>query len=110
MAGAVPIQREWLQELAPELVRLRCRYRREGRRIIDYTVQLEILNQGRWQPVVRFDNAHGFCHRDDLHPDGTQDKTVSLIGDANDTFTLAIEELQAHWESHRNRYLREIKP
>lgn len=59
--------------------------------------------------MVRFDNAHGFCHCDTIHPDGTQDKTPLFIGDANDTFTLAIKELRTRWATHRERYLKEIK-
>jgi hypothetical protein len=106
--GDVPlVRREWLQELVPERVRIRCRYRRRGKRIAAYTVQLEIPHQGAWRPVVRFDNAHGFCHRDDIHPDGTQEKTATFVGDANETFTKAIDEIQANWESHVNRFLRE---
>ena len=108
MVEAAVIERKWLQELAPELARLRCRYKRQGKRIFAYAVQLEIWHEGTWQPVVRFDNAHGFCHRDDVHPDGTQTKTATFVGSANDTFTRAIEEVQAHWETHRNRFLREI--
>lgn len=109
MADRDLIQREWIHELAPEQARVRCRYKRHARRILAYTVQLEIYNQGIWQPVVRFDNAHGFCHRDDLHPDGSQDKVAVFVGEANETFTQAIDEVQSHWESHRNRFLREIK-
>jgi hypothetical protein len=109
MADSGLVQREWVHELAPERARVRCRYKRQGKSIVEFTVQLEIQNQGRWRPAVRFDNAHGFCHRDDLHPDGSQEKTVLFAGDANETFTVAIEELQAHWESHANRFLREIK-
>ena len=103
-------EREWIHELSPQEARVRCRYRRSARRIVEYTVQLEILYQGDWRPVVRFDNAHGFCHRDELHPDGSQVKAPYFAGDANETFTTAIEDIQSHWESHMNRYLREIKP
>jgi 2-hydroxy-3-keto-5-methylthiopentenyl-1-phosphate phosphatase len=70
---------------------------------------LEIHHQGNWQPVVRYDNAHGFCHCDVIHPDGAQDKTPLFIGDANDTFTSAIKEMRTHWVTHRDRYLKEIK-
>lgn len=73
------------------------------------TVQIEILHAERWQPVVRYDNAHGFCHRDTIHPDGTQDKTPVYYGDANDTFTRAIDELRGNWQAHRARFLREMK-
>jgi hypothetical protein len=75
---------------------------------VRFTVQLEVLHQGKWTPIVRYDNAHGFCHRDTLHPDGSQDKTRVFVGDVNETFTYAIEDLRATWEAHRARYLREV--
>ncbi len=59
--------------------------------------------------MVRYDNAHGFCHRDTLHPDGSQDKVGALVGDANQAFTFAIDELRASWQTHRDRYLRELE-
>src|SRR5439155_2892642 len=70
------IQREWVYELMPDEARVRCRYKRRARLIVEFTVQLEISHQHDCRPVVRFDNAHGFCHRDDLHPDGSQSKTA----------------------------------
>ena len=57
-----------------------------------------------WRPVVRYDNAHGFCHRDVIHVDGSQEKVPVFYGDANDTFTRAIGDLRANWESHRARF------
>ena len=62
----------------------------------------------RWQPILRYDNAHGFCHRDTLHADGTQDKTPVYYGSANQTFTHAIQDVRANWRAHRDRFLREI--
>ena len=109
MTEAGQVAREWIQALVPDEARLRCRYKRRGQRILEYTVQLEVRYLGHWQAVVRFDNAHGFCHRDEIHPDGTETKTPTFVGDANETFTRAIQEVQTHWESHRNRFLAEIK-
>ncbi len=109
MVDAGPVSREWVQELVPDEARLRCRYKRRGQRILEYTVQLEIRQRSNWQPVVRFDNAHGFCHRDEIHLDGTQTKTPMFVGDANATFTTAIREVQTNWETQRNRFLGEIK-
>ena len=57
MAEGALIRREWLQELAPNLARLRCRYGRHGRRIVEYTVQLEVPIEDSWRAVVRFDNG-----------------------------------------------------
>jgi hypothetical protein len=104
------VTREWIIDVSLDEAQIRCRYRRQGNQILDYTVQLEVWHQGRWQPVVRYDNAHGFCHCDTLHPDGSQDKTPIYRGDANANFTWAIRELRMNWEAHRNRYLAEVKP
>ena len=108
MADPDVVDRSWLVDLVPDEVRFRSWYRRRRKRIVQYTVQLEILHADRWQPVVRYDNAHGFCHRDTIHADGTQDKTPVYYGDANDTFTRAIDELRENWQAHRARFLREI--
>jgi hypothetical protein len=100
--------RQWLIETGSEDVRIRCSYERVGKQIVRFTVQLEIVVDGNWVPVVRYDNAHGFCHRDTLHPDGSQDKTPLFPGDANDTFTTGVEELKASWQVHQARYLGEL--
>src|SRR5205823_5744893 len=76
MAGMKPMTRDWLMRLDSPEARIRCGYKRHGKYILQFMVQLEILHEGTWQAVVRYDNAHGFCHRDTLHPDGTQDKTT----------------------------------
>jgi hypothetical protein len=109
MDGSQPIERTWFVQVVPQEARLRCRYQRIKNRVVRFTVQLEISLDGNWAPVVRYDNAHGFCHRDTLHPDGSQDKRGVPIGDVNQTFTYAIEELRANWEAHRARYLGETK-
>jgi hypothetical protein len=88
----------------PDEVHIRCRYQRQGNQILEYT------HQATWQPIVRYDNARGFCHRDLIHVDGTQDKTPIYRGDANANFTWAIKELRMNWQSHRSRFLAEIKP
>ncbi len=102
-------ERAWLVDLVPGEARIRCSYRRRRRRIVQYTVQLEVRYSEQWQPVVRYDNAHGFCHRDTIHADGSQDKTPVYYGNANDTFTRAIDDLHTNWQAHRARFLREVR-
>ena len=63
--------RAWLVDLVPDEVRIRCSYRRRGKRLVQYTVQMELRYHEQWQPVVRYDNAHGFCHRDTIQADGS---------------------------------------
>jgi hypothetical protein len=107
MSGPQPTMRTWFVRVAPGEAHVRCSYLRSGRRVLRFTVQLEILREGVGVPVARYDNAHGFCHRDTLHPDGTQDKTPVFVGDVNDTFTYAIEDFRANWRSQRDRFLEE---
>jgi hypothetical protein len=110
MGGAPVVDREWIVAVEPKEVRLRCRYTRRGNQMLAYTVQLEIWQQQQWRRVVRYDNAHGFCHRDTIHPDGSQDKMPIYRGDINSNFTWAIKEIRANWQAHRARFLEEIEP
>ena len=110
MAGLQATERHWFVELSRDEARLRCSYTRRGRTVELFTVQLEIRISETWVPVIRYDNAHGFCHRDMLHPDKTQDKTQIFVGDVNATFTFAIEDLRTQWRSYRDRYLGEMQP
>jgi hypothetical protein len=109
MAGPPVIEREWTHEVAFQEAQIRSRYRRQGLMILDYTVQLEIWHSNTWRPVVRYDNAHAFCHCDTIYADGSQDKIPIVRGDANTNFTWAIKELRANWQSHRSRFLAEVK-
>jgi hypothetical protein len=108
MNGAQSTHREWFIHVAPQEARIRCAYQREGKKVNQFMVQLEIRHLEDWRPVVRYDNSHGFCHRDALHPDGTQDKTRVFVGDVNETFTYAIEDLRANWRAHWARFLGEM--
>jgi hypothetical protein len=107
MAESDVTNRPWLVDLEPDVARLRCSYRRRRKRIVQFTVQIEVFHAGQWRPVVRYDNAHGFCHRDTIHADGTQEKIPVYYGEANETFTRAIDDLRENWRDHCNRFLRE---
>lgn len=108
MAGSTLVQKQWTEDLIAGQVRLRCSFGRMGKQVLRFTVQLEAYSDDRWRPVVRYDNSHGFCHRDTLHADGTQDKTRVFVGDINTTFTHAIDDLKANWQDQVARYLKEI--
>jgi hypothetical protein len=109
MGAPRTVERRWIEDLLPGEVQLRCFYRRSGKTLDQFTVQLELIDKGTWSPIVRYDNAHGFCHRDTVHADGTQEKLAIYWGDLNQTFTYAIEDLKANWQAHRDRYLRETQ-
>lgn len=49
----------------------RLRISTERGRVVTFIAQYETIIDGRRVPVVRFDNAHGFAHRDKLDRRGT---------------------------------------
>ncbi len=49
---------------------------RSGKRIVFFRVQLETLIEREWFPVVRYDTAHGFAHRDLMSRHGQVEKTL----------------------------------
>ena len=44
--------------------RIRHYHRTEGRRVLEFVVQLEVEVGGEWKPVIRYDTAHRFAHID----------------------------------------------
>lgn len=90
-------------------VQLRHRHAREHGRVTSFTVQLELSWRGAWQPIVRYDTAHGFAHRDLLQPDGSAVKTPLGLGDWNVALTVAVDDLKANWRWYREQFLKEAR-
>ena len=62
---------EYLFYLDPEETdRLRVIARKEKGEILGFVAQYEALISGEWRPVVRYDTAHGFAHRDVIRANG----------------------------------------
>ena len=100
---------EYLFALSPEATdRLRVRALRAGPDIVAFAVQYEAFLEGDWRPIVRFDTAHGFAHRDLMHPDGRVDKEPLLWDTYNVALTWATQELKARWLEYRQRYEEEL--
>jgi hypothetical protein len=77
--------------------------------IKDFVVQYEIKIGNKWLPVVRFDTAHGYAHKDLINPDGTKEKI--LMGDVsyNEILTEADKDIKGNWPRYRERFLRRMK-
>ena len=62
---------EYLFYLASEETdRLRIIARKDKGEILEFVAQYEALISGIWRPVVRYDTAHGFAHRDVIKANG----------------------------------------
>lgn len=83
----------------------------ERGRVTIFTLQLEILIEEEWTPIVRYDNAHDEAHIDYINPRGvTYEKVwLNLHAPFNTAFTLAENDLKASYLDHRARFMRQIE-
>ncbi len=72
-------------------------------------VQYEILLEGTWVPIVRYDTSYGYAHKDLINPDGSQEKILMGIADFAEALVLADMDINENWERYKERYLRRIR-
>lgn len=102
---------DWVNNLDHE-TRIRTRMTTDNRgEVTKFTVQLEVLVENEWLPVVRYDNAHDEAHIDFIDPTGvTYDKVwLGLRSPFKHAFTLAENELKRTYEQHRTRFFRQMQ-
>lgn len=83
-------------------------HKREGNKIIEFSIQLEVLIKGKWFPVIRYDTAHRFAHCDIIHWSGKREKLAIPTLDFKDALTYADGDLNQNWNIYRERFLKEV--
>jgi len=78
-------------------------------RVVLFRVQYEAFIDGKWHPVVRYDTAHGFPHRDLLRPDQPGEKTEYPGRSNAEVLTLGQEDIKRNWATYRAQYEKEMK-
>lgn len=81
----------------------------ENGKVVDIVVQYETYIGTKWHAIVRYDCAHGFFHRDVLHPNGDKEKQLIEFENLVMALTYAEQDLKDRWEFYKNRYLKKIK-
>jgi len=94
--------------LLGEDCRIRHYHGRMKQQVVEFMVQFEIHVKGEWKPVIRYDTAHGFAHRDTYSGHGSIEKAPLSVGDFNSTLTFAEFDIRSNWELYRERFLREV--
>ncbi|MCL4479595.1 MAG: hypothetical protein M1381_10965 [Deltaproteobacteria bacterium] len=89
--------------------RKRHEHIKEKGKIIGFVVQYEMLYKDKWVPVIRYDTAHGFVHKDLINPDGSKEKIFIGGADLNEVMNIADKDINENWEKYKDRYLRRIK-
>jgi hypothetical protein len=54
--------------------------------------------------LVRYDTAHGYAHRDILHPTKREEKTEMSVQDYNEALTIAMDDIVEKRYEYRRRY------
>lgn len=73
-----------------------------------FSLQMETKVNNNWYPVVRYDTAHGFAHRDLLNRKGeVVEKTPLFDQDYNNALTFAESDLKANWSSYKINFLKD---
>jgi hypothetical protein len=77
-----------------------------GGQVTDFMVQYETTLAGKLAPVVRYDTAHGYAHRDVLDRQGrTISKTpLGQHTSLNDAFQDAMQDVRRHWRYYQQHY------
>ena len=87
--------------------RLRIRFEATRGKVTMLVVQYEALIGNKWEPIVRYDTAHGYLHKD-LYMGGQKERIKKErvpIADFNRGLTEAVEDLKRHWQKYRRRFM-----
>jgi hypothetical protein len=85
--------------------RIRHYHRTEGRRVLQFVVQLEVEVGGEWKPVIRYDTAHRFAHIDRYNLKGRAKKEQLALG-FGEALTRAERDIKQNWLNYRERFLK----
>lgn len=84
--------------------RMVVRQDRSGRSILSFSVQVEVLINGRWRRAMRFDSSHGHPHRHVYYPDGRIYREEMAAESNNEAFTQAQLIVKKSFQEIRGRY------
>jgi hypothetical protein len=100
---------EYLVYLAPEETdRLRVIIRKDKGEILEFVVQYETAILEEWRPVVRYDTAHGFAHRDVIRANGEVVKQPLFFETYNLAVTFATLDLKMNWRQYKESLEKEL--
>jgi hypothetical protein len=82
-----------------EGVQKRHRHETVRGKVVAFTVQLEIWLESAWLPIVRYDAAHGFAHRD-IYETPRRKRKERIDLDLSDALTLADRDIDRNWSRY----------
>jgi hypothetical protein len=89
--------------------RIRVRLKTQINELVDEVYQYESFINNKWEPIVRYDCAHGFFHKDVLYPNGKKEKTEMAFDSLKIASQYAAQDIKDRWEWYKERYLKKMK-
>jgi LEA14-like dessication related protein len=101
-------KKEFIRPLSNE-DRIRENFSVDKGKVERIVVQYESYITDKWAPIVRFDTAHDFFHKDIINPDKTKVQIRISSFNLNDALTYAELDLKNNWQRYKTQYLEKIK-
>lgn len=89
--------------------RIRQKVYIEKGRVNKFLVQYECFRKNKWQPIIRYDTAHGYFHKDILYPDGSKVKREITCFTLNDALTFAEQDIIRNWKKYKDQFVEREK-
>lgn len=89
--------------------RLRIKISVTKGKVTNVNVQYESKIKDEWRPIVRYDCAHGYFHRDIMTAKGDEIKQPIPIQNLNDALTYAEQDIKDRWEWYKDRFKKGMK-
>ena len=90
--------------LVPGVDRIRVDFETDhGEVIALHVVQYETSLGEEWQPVARYDTAHGFFHLD-VYTSRSAMKYRIVVPDLGQALTFALNDLKTNWRVYKQRF------
>lgn len=103
VAGRKQWQREYVAQVGPADV-MRVAFDLDRGQVTDFVVQYEAFFGDRWEPIVRYDAAHGQPHRDTLRRAGAPEKTWLPGLSFAAAMEQGIYDIRTNWAAYRAAY------
>ena len=98
-------EKEYLIRLGGRARKRHCHKTDKGQ-VVTFMVQLEVeVGEGVWKPVIRYDCAHSFAHRDRYNLKGDRDKEEIAL-DYAESLDFADKDINDNWDIYQERFLR----
>ncbi len=98
---------EWVRPLAEDVQKRHWHTISRGK-VTAFAVQLELLVDEVWQPIVRYDAAHGFAHRD-VHETHTRKRKEEIELELPEALTLADQDIDRNWSRYVEAFRRRVR-